>query len=394
MHGDKKKVCFVIQRYGKEVNGGAETLCRELAERLTDKYEVEVLTTKAIDYMTWKDEYSSDEEEICGVKVRRFSVSRLRHRKPFNLINRIFKEGLLPTFMENRWLISQGPVVPGLIDFIKEHKDDYRAFVFMTYLYYPTVKGLPEVAEKSVFLPLAHDEPFLRMKMFEPIFTKTKAFFFETQEERDLVFKKFKCDHIPYKFGGSGVEVPDKVCGDDFKKKYELENYIIYAGRIDDGKNCKELFEFFLKYKETHSDDLKLVLIGKAVIDIPEALDIVPLGFVSEQDKFDGMAGAKLLVLPSKFESLSIVVLEAFSLGKPVLVNGECEVLKGHCDKSGGGLYYTDYEGFEKGLTTLLSDPSLREEMGEKGKSYVNERFNWKVICDNLSEMIEYASEN
>ena len=386
-----KKVCFVVQRYGKEVNGGAETLCMDLAKRLTDRYEVDVVTTKAIDYMTWRDEYKADEEEINGVYVRRFSVDRTRHRKAFNVINRIFKEGFLPRFMENRWLIEQGPVSKKLISYLEEHKDDYYVFVFVTYLYYPTVKGIQVAPEKSVVLPLAHDEPFLRMKIFDPVFMSPKAFLFETEEERDLVWRKYNSKHIPYKLGGAGVEVPDKVSGDDFKKKYGLDNYIIYAGRIDDGKNCPELFDFFIKYKETHNDDLKLVLIGKTVIDIPKHPDIVSLGFVSEQDKFDGMAGAKLLVLPSKFESLSIVVLEAFSLGRPVLVNGECEVLKGHCDKSDGGFYYKDFEGFEDGLTKLLSDSSLRDEMGEMGRKYVNERFNWKVICDNLSDMIEYA---
>ena len=389
--GEKRKVCFVIQRYGKEVNGGAETLCRDLAERLTDRYDIEVLTTKAIDYMTWRDEYVTDEEVINNVKVRRFSVDRTRHRKAFNVINRVFKEGLLLGFMENRWLIEQGPVSKKLISFLEKHKDEYYAFVFMTYLYYPTVHGVLVAPEKSVVLPLAHDEPFLRMKIFDPVFTTPKAFLFETEEERDLVWKKFDSKHIPYKLGGAGVEVPDKVNGDDFKKKFGLDNYIIYAGRIDDGKNCPELFEFFIKHKETHNDDLKLVLIGKTVIDIPSHPDIIPLGFVSEQDKFDGMAGAKLLVLPSKFESLSIVVLEAFSLGKPVLVNGECEVLKGHCDKSGGGFYYKDYEEFETGLTKLISNPELCDEMGEKGRRYVDERFNWKVICDNLADMIEYA---
>ena len=387
-----KKICFVIQRYGKEVNGGAETLCRDLAERMAGRYDVDVLTTKAVDYMTWKNEYTADVEQINGVNVLRFSVSRQRIIKVFNGINKIFMMGLLPRFLENRWIIEQGPCVPALIDYIREHKEDYDAFVFVTYLYYPIVKGVPEVAEKSVVLPLAHDEPFLRMKVFDPVFLSPRAFLFETEEERDLVYNKYKNEHIPYKLGGAGVEVPDHVNGDDFKKKYGLDNYIIYAGRIDDGKNCKELFEFFLKYKKSHAGDLKLVLIGKPVIEIPDSPDIVPLGFVSEQDKFNGMAGAKLLVLPSKFESLSIVVLESFSLGRPVLVNGECEVLKGHCDKCGGGLYYVDYEGFELGLDALLGDDALRDEMGAKGKAYVAERFNWGVICDNLSELVELVS--
>ncbi len=302
-------------------------------------------------------------------------------------------EGLLPRCLEDLWIDEQGPCVPSLVSYIKEHKDDYYAFVFMTYLYYPIVKGIAEVASKSVVLPLAHDEPFLRMKVFDPVFLSPGAFLFETEEERDLVWNKYNSKDIPYRLGGAGVEVPVHVDGEAFKKKYGVDNYIIYAGRIDGGKNCPELFEFFRRYKKAHDDDLKLVLIGKPVIDIPDDQDIISLGFVSEQDKFDGMAGAKLLVLPSKFESLSIVVLEAFSIGRPVLVNGECEVLKGHCDKCGGGFYYTDYAGFEDGLRKLLADAKLRDEMGAKGRKYVEERFNWDVICDNLAEMIECVGE-
>ncbi|WP_026499062.1 glycosyltransferase family 4 protein [Butyrivibrio sp. WCD2001] len=386
-----KKICFVIQRYGTEVNGGAETLCKQLAERMTDRYEVHVLTTKAIDYMTWKDEYKADEEDINGVKVRRFSVKKCRNIRIFNAINWVFLHRMLSPALENRWITEQGPYVPELLDYIRDHKDDYEAFIFMTYLYYPIVKGISIVPEKSIVLPLAHDEPFLRMRIFDDVFKLPKAFLFETDEERDLVRRKYNNYHIPYRLGGAGVEVPDRVCGEDFKKKYGLDNYIIYAGRIDEGKNCKELFDFFLKYKKAHPDDLKLVLIGKPVIEIPNHPDIVPLGFVSEQDKFDGMAGSKFLVLPSKFESLSIVVLEAFSLGKPVLVNGECEVLKGHCDKCGGGFYYTNYYGFESKSLQLLRNPELRDEMGEKGKEYVNTRFRWNIICGKLAELIEYV---
>lgn len=386
-----KKICFVIQRYGVEVNGGAETLCKQLAERMVDQYEVDVLTTKAVDYMTWKDEYTADEEMISGVRVRRFSVNKGRNIRIFNAVNWVFLHRILPPILENRWIIEQGPYTPELVDYIKQHKDDYSAFIFMTYLYYPTVKGIEEVAEKAIMLPLAHDEPFLRMKIFDPVFLKPKAFFFETDEERELVRRKYHNYQIPYRLGGAGVDVPERVCGEDFKKKYGISNYIIYAGRIDEGKNCKELFDFFLKYKQAHKDDLKLVLIGKAVIDIPKSEDIIPLGFVSEQDKFDGMAGAHFLVLPSKFESLSIVVLEAFSIGKPVLVNGECEVLKGHCDKCGGGFYYTNYYGFESKMLQLLRNPELRDEMGEKGKKYVNTRFRWSIICKKLAELIEYV---
>lgn len=389
----KKKICFVVQRYGLEVNGGAELLARQLAELMLPLYNVEVLTTKAIDYMSWKDEYTRDTEIINDVTVRRFSVDRPRIQKEFDEINGLFLRGGLKENQEQDWLEKQGPFVPSLIDYIREKKEDYSVFIFFTYLYYTTVMGVKEVKEKSIVLPLAHDEPFLRMKIFDSVFLQPRAFFFNTDEERALVRKKYNNYHIPFKYGGAGVEIPDNVSGNKFKQKYRLESYIIYVGRIDEGKNCDELFEFFMKYKRLHPGEIKLVLLGKAVINIPKREDIISLGFVSEEDKFNGIAGAEFLVLPSKFESLSIVVLEAFSLGIPVLVNGKCQVLKGHCVKSKGGFYYKEFPGFESRMLQLLNSKKLRAEMGERGKKYVEENFRWDLIRKKFSSLIEYVDE-
>lgn len=389
----KRKICFVVQRYGLEVNGGAEVHCRQLAEQMLSQYDAEVLTTKAVDYMTWKDEYKGDTEEINGVLVRRFSVERPRVQDEFDAINSRFMRGLLKTSEEQEWLDKQGPYVPSLIRYIREHRDDYDVFIFFTYLYYTTVMGVSEVHDKAIVLSLAHDEPFLRMKIFDRVFLKPQAFFFNTDEERALVRKKYNNYVIPYKLGGVGVEVPEHVSGQSFKEKYQLDKYIVYVGRIDEGKNCQELFDFFIRYKKQHPDSLKLVLMGKAVIEVPEGKDILNLGFVSEADKFNGIAGSEFLVLPSKFESLSMVVLEAFSLNRPVLVNGNCEVLKAHCDKSRGGFYYFGYRGFESGMLRLLRHQELRNEMGANGKTYVDENYQWDIITRKFSELIEYVAE-
>lgn len=387
----KRKLCFVVQRYGLEVNGGAELLCRQLAEKMSALYDIEILTTKAIDYMTWKDEYTKETELINGILVRRFSVKRQRIPEEFNAINSKLLQGGLQESEEQEWIDKQGPYVPALIEYIKENKDIYSVFVFFTYLYYPTVMGVPEVKDKAIVLSHAHDEPFLKMKIFEKVFLYPRAFFFNTDEERLLVRRKFNNFYIPYKLGGVGVDVPEAVSGETFREKYHLSSYIVYVGRIDEGKNCGELFDFFVRYKDLHPGDLKLVLMGKPVIEVPVRDDIVNLGFVSDEDKFNGIAGSEFLVLPSVFESLSMVVLEAFSLGKPVLVNGKCEVLRAHCDKCGGGFYYRAFRGFESRMLQLLISESLRHEMGEKGKRYVAENFRWSIIQRKFSELIEYV---
>lgn len=386
----KEKICFIVQRYGLEVNGGAELHCRQLAEHMLTKYkEVHVLTSKAIDYMTWKDEYKLDEEIINGVTVHRFSVSHERKAKEFNAINGRFFAGELREDEEREWIEKQGPALPGLLDYLKENKDNYDAFIFFTYLYYPTVLGVDIVKDKAIVIPTAHDEPFLRMRIFDDVFMKPRSFFFNTEEERVLIHGKYHNEHIPSDLGGVGVEIPAVIDGERFKEKYGLSNFVVYVGRIDEGKNCHQLFKYFIEYKKRNANDVKLVLMGKPVIDIPKHKDIISLGFMDDQDKFDGMAAAKMLILPSEFESLSMVVLEAMSVGTPVIVNGKCLVLKGHCIKSNGAFYYNNYFEFEGEINYLLGHPEVVSIMNDNAKKYVDENYQWDVIVERLAGMIE-----
>lgn len=385
----KKKICFLIQRYGLEVNGGAELLCRQFAELLSDVYDIHVLTSKAVDYMTWADYYEADCEVLNEVTVHRFSVLKERKQEEFDEINARFMQGIMPKSEEQKWVDIQGPYIPNMLDYIKENKDEYDVFVFFTYLYYQTVMGVPLVADKAIVVPFAHDEPFMRISLYDRVFKNPKAFLFSTDEERQLIREKYHNYYIPYKLGGAGVDLPEDISADRFREKYNIDDYIIYIGRIDEGKNCDEMFEYFKQFKEKHPSDLKLVLMGKAVIDVPKRDDIVELGFVSEQDKYDGLAGAKFLVLPSKFESLSIVVLEAFSLKIPVIVNGVCEVLKGHCEKSKAGFYYRGYRGFESRMLQLINSEVLRNDMGELGLKYVKENYQWNIIKKKFVALID-----
>lgn len=171
--------------------------------------------------------------------------------------------------------------------------------------------------------------------------------------------------------------------------KYGLDDFIIYTGRIDKTKNCDQLFRYFCEYRRRTHDDIKLVLMGKQIIDVPEREDIISLGFVSDQDKADGIAAARALIMPSQLESLSMSTLEGMLLGAPVLVNGNCPVLKGHCIKSNGALYYTDYLEFEKLLHMILHDERLSESLRENGRRYVEENYDWNRIVENISALIE-----
>ena len=388
-----KKIALVNQRYGLEVNGGSEYYTRLIAERLANHFEVDVITTKALDYTTWANYYKNDVEKINGVNVLRFPVKSLR-ADDFNDYNGRYLEYIRTNGTdlkrEDVWFEKQGPLCPDAIDYIRKNKDKYDVFIFVTYLYYLTVKGLPEVAEKAVLIPTAHEEPFIHFKTFETIFNLPKAFVFLTDEEKSLVQNLFSCKNIMCDVMGTGVEIPSVPDAAAFREKYNInDEYIIYVGRIDEGKDCPMLFKYFLEYKKRHSESkLKLILMGKQVCDIPKSNDIISLGFVSEEDKFNGICAAKCLVLPSKFESLSISVLEAMSLSVPVIVNGVCQVLKGHCTKSNGGLYYMNYFEFEEIIDYIFSHNTEYLQMRLNARKYITDNYEWDAIMKKFENLI------
>lgn len=384
------KIAIINQRYGLEVNGGSELYSRQIAERLAAKYEVEVLTSCALEYERWSNHYREGVEIINNVIVRRFRTGHERKQAIFSALNREMHLNENATKEQSEhWIDEMGPYCPSLIDYIKQNKEKYRVFIVVTYLYWPAVRSIPEVADKAIFIPTAHKEPYIDFKMYKRIFELPKAYVFLTDEERELVMSKFAIADKPYDVMGVGVDVPEKVDCNAFKKKYGVDNYLIYVGRIDLGKESPRMFDYFMEYKKRNNNSLKLVLMGKAVIDIPQHPDIINLGFVSEEDKFNGIKGAKVLILPSKFESLSISVLEAMKLSVPVIVNGRCDVLKGHCTKSNGGLFYNNFFEFEGALNYLLTHREEYQKMQENAARYVNTYFDWKVIMEKFDRMIE-----
>jgi glycosyltransferase involved in cell wall biosynthesis len=374
------KIAFVVQRYGLEINGGAEFLCREVAEHLSRYCEVEVITTCAIDYTTWKNEYSEGETTINGVSVRRFPVDYPRNLKRFNnLSERIL--GKKHTIDEEiEWMRLQGPYSTKLIQFIKDNKDSYDSFIFFTYLYCTTFFGLPLVADKAILVPTAHDEPPIYLSIFEEIFKNPKAIMYNTKEEKEFVIKQFHNENIPSDIAGAGVTAPVSIDENNSKFRSDKEDFLIYMGRVDESKGCGELFDYFIRYKtETHSS-VKLMVLGKAVMGIPKHPDIIYLGFVSDQEKYSALRLSKILLMPSKYESLSMVLLEAWCCQKPVLVNGQCEVLKGQCIRSNAGLWYENYEEFSECLNLLLANEQLRVQLGYNGRGFMDLNYSWEKI--------------
>ncbi|HDT11499.1 MAG TPA: glycosyltransferase [bacterium] len=386
------KIAFVVQRYGLEINGGAELHCRWVAEHMQKHWEVEVLTTRAFDYITWRNHYPKKDEIINGIKVKRFSVTKPRDPEKFGRIQNYILENEHKREDELKWLEEEGPLSPSLLKFIEDNQDAYDYFIFFSYRYYHSYWGIHTVPNKSILVPTAEHDPVIHLQMFKDLFRKPRAFIYNSHEEKHMINSLSQNDEIPGEIVGVGTIVPPEVHTVEVRKKFGLDSdYMIYIGRIDENKGCDMLFDYFIKFINHTEDkkDVKLVLVGSSKLEIPDHPNIQALGFLSEEDKFSLLNGARILVMPSLYESLSMVTLEAWALQRPVLANANCEVLKGQCQRSNAGLFFEDYWDFREALTLLLSDKRLCRVMGKNGKKYYEENYTWDVIEKKYLKVLE-----
>lgn len=388
----KDKIALVCQRYGLEVNGGSELYCRRMAEKLREIYDVEIYTTCAVDYLSWENEYTSGIDIINGITVFRFQTSKTRELESFNAFTKQLYSNPAHTDQEEmEWIEREGPICPDLLQELSEKHKEYRAVIFMTYEYYLTVKGLLSGFNNALLVPTLHDEPAANLRCFDKVFEAPKGIIWNSPEERAFGEKRFPVVRkIPGVMAGIGVDLPEDPWP-DLPEQLSGETYLVYVGRICKGKRCGKMCNFFQKYKKQYGGALKLVLVGKedADMEAPEDPDIIKMGFVSEEMKFSIMKSARALVLFSKYESLSMVVLESMTVGRPVLVNGQSEVLKGHCIRSGAGRYFEDYPQFAAELNALLTDDVAYASMCENGKKYVNDNYQWKAIIEKIQSLID-----
>jgi len=387
-------IAFVVQRYGLEVGGGAELHCREIVEHLSSEFEVEVLTTCAQDYVTWENAYPPGPGTVNGIPVRRFPTVRTREAK-FGARSAWLYSHPHTLRDELEWLYAQGPVVPDLLRYLIEHHLDYDAFVFFTYIYYPTVLGLRLVADRALLVPTAHDEPPIYLDIYKALFHAPRAILYNTVEEKQFLEDLFSIEYIPGEVVGIGIDVPKCPDAQSFRRRYNIYTpYVVYVGRVSISKSCDTLLDYFIRYRTAHPDPLTLVLVGRVEIPIPKRPDIVSVGFVSDEDKFNAIAGAELFLLPSKFESLSIAFLESLALGTPVLCDGTSAVLRGHCRRSNAALYYLNYPEFESSLELLLGNPRLRQLLERRGKQYVKSTYTWDQVTRKYRRLLTEIVRN
>ena len=383
---------IVVQRYGNDVIGGAETLARNVAERmLRQGFRVTVFTTCARDYITWRNEHAAGESLLKGVVIRRFPVSRERDIGDFNRFSEDFFTAPPGERDEEKWIEEQGPFCPELVQALAAAQGDIDLFFFFTYLYYPTVEGMRAVGKPAILFPTAHDEPPIRLAVMSEVFRRPRALFFLTRAEMDLVQRLF-APPGRMRLVRTGVDVPAAVDDKPFRRRYLLvAPYVLYSGRIERGKGLEAVFDYYRALKNEAYVDL--VLIGKKLMDLPAIQGLKYLGFVSEEEKLAAFKGAVLSLQPSPLESLSITTLESFSVGTPVLVNRNCPALREHVEVSGGGLAYADEEEFLAGFRRLYRRPALRRSMGARGLEYVRRYYSWDAVLAEIKAGISEVLE-
>ena len=383
------RLAIVVQRYGLDINGGAELHARYVAEHLSRHAQVEVLTTCARDYITWRNDLPAGEETLNGITVRRFPVSRERDVQQFGRASaRVFRERH-SLHDELAWLDAEGPTSPALIAHIGRNEAAYDYFIFFSFRYYQAYHGIRAAAPKAVLVPTAEREGAIGLSLFGPVFRGVRALMYNSFEERAMIQAVSGNDAVPHVVVGVGSEVPSRTDPQRFRRKYGITcPFVVYVGRIDENKGCPELFEYFQQYARAVRGEVALVLMGNTILPIPDHPRIRHLGFVSDEDKFDGIAAADALVMPSYYESLSMVALEAWALGKPVLANARCDVLQGQCLRSNAGLFYESLEEFVETLALLQSHRHLAARMGENGREYFRRHYAWPVIVRKYMETL------
>jgi glycosyltransferase involved in cell wall biosynthesis len=389
------KLAVVVQRYGADISGGAELHARYIAEHLTSHAEVRVLTTCARDYLTWRNEFPPGADRVNGIPVERFPVEHERSEADFGLRSDHVFSRRHSLNDELDWLDSEGPASPGLIDRLRATGSEFDYVLLFCARYYHAYHGARAVPERAVLVPTAERDAALGLAMFGPIFRGVRAIMYNSPEEQALIHAAASNAHVPGVVVGIGSEIPGSVDSARAKARFGLtEPYVIYVGRIDANKGCGELFDFFIRYAAEHPTAPTLVLVGNPVLDIPSHPRIRHLGFLDDQDKFDAIAGAAALVMPSYYESLSMVALEAWALGTPVIANARCDVLLGQCLRSNAGLYYANTAEFGAVLDRVLGDATLAASLGRNGRQFYDRHYSWPVIERKYLDMFAWLSSN
>jgi glycosyltransferase involved in cell wall biosynthesis len=372
----KPRVGLVVQRYGQEITGGAEALAAQVAQHLRPHWDITVITTCATDHLSWANVLPPGESMVDGVRVVRFPVRSTRNRFAHNAMSRRLYGRSLDRSEEELWLASQGPLAPGLFRHLAEEGGRYDGFLVFTYLYVTGAWTVPMLGRRALVVPTAHEEPAFRFDVFADVFERPRALLTLTEEERQLIQARFP-RHAPARVVGVGVE-PPRTEPQRFRSKFGIDRpYLMYVGRVEKGKGIYELLRAHARLRAADPESAELVLVGDSSVNA-SGQGVRLLGRIGEQDKWDGLAGAEAVVVPSARESLSLLTLEAMAVGTPVIGNIASAVVGGHLERSQGGVAYRSSADFAEVVRTVRG---RREALARAGRKYAR-RYRWSTVVE------------
>ena len=380
------RILWVVPRFGRDVVGGAETLVRRLATRATPEGWVsEVATTCASDHVTWRNDLPAGDSIDGGVRVTRFPVDPRDERRHAETHARIVAGGA--RYLDEMEWLSSGVWSAELGRHLEG--DDHDLVIFCPYLFGTTLWGAQAAPERAVILPCLHDEPYARLATVARVVAASRGCIFNAPAEERLARRLYQVRRGGVV--GMGFDPPDGPPAPGFAARHGLDRYLVYAGRLEEGKRVDVAVAYAVRYARERPGGPRLVLIGSGGYQPPReaAGAVLRLGYMSEADKRSAMAEALALVNPSHMESLSIVLMEAWIEGTPALVAAQSEVLAEHCSASRGGLAFATYEEYRDGVNSLLADPEAAREMGRRGREYVLDVYGWGTVSERFRAVAE-----
>jgi glycosyltransferase involved in cell wall biosynthesis len=387
-----RRIAFVSPRFPEGATvGGAETLLRRLAEQTAlSGIAVDFLTTCARDHFTWANVVPPGIRKEGPLTVHYFPVDTARDLDAFvSVQNRISHGAEVSRDDELVWLRNNVNSTP-LYEHLRTEGHAYDRIVMGPYLF-----GLIYFASlihpsKTLLLPCLHDESFAYLATIGDMFRSVAGWIFNSDPERDLAVKLYGINPSSAHVVGMGLTpfTPDPSA---FRQRHHLDTpFLIYSGRREPLKGTPLLLDYVDVFRQRTGQDLRLVLTGAGPVELPATLTsaVMDLGFVSESEKHDAMAASLAFVHPSVNESFSIVIMESWLAGTPVLVHGGGDVMPFHCRQSGGGLWFRNYPEFEEEAMLLVTNPELRNRLGSAGRQYVLDRYNWASVGKRLANAL------
>jgi len=392
------RIAFIPPRFGPTVVGGAEALCRALAGNLTaNGTPVDIITTCALDHRTWADALPEGESREGGLRVRRFRVGPRDAATFIRLHGAIQRRGTVPFDQQVEWM-ANSVWSPGALRAARE----YDRVVVMPYLFGTAFWQQVADPDRTVVIPCLHDEPHARQPVMLDALCGARGVMLNAEGEGDLLGRllarhggALRNEARVVGCGFDDEPVPSAGAAQAFARRRGLEpGYLLYAGRREQGKGLGELFDHYATYLRTAPRPRPLALMGTGDLAPPRAIrdHVVDLGFVEARERALAYAAAGALAQPSRLESFGMVLFEAWLAGTPVLVNEESDVMRAHCARGGGGLWFRDGATFSEAAQMVLDDPALASRLAGAGREYALDDFGWpRVRARFLDAMADWA---